>query len=451
MEHLAAAAPMLAAAGAAVIAGALLTAQPRLAFVLVCAPVLLLLLTTALARLLVVSFGALLTFQASSDLSMLKTAYSVCVLFSFVGALVSLSKHRALARGLPERDLGTAAGIMLSLTLLSVVPALVYATPLLDWSRDSFSYLLFGAAPLLAVDYARHVTNRSLTLVFIVCGFIATASFFVSWIARRSTSELEISTLAFSSFLLPVALIAFATAHALRRGARRLAWATVASGVFLALLATGTRSSILAGVAVLVAVTLAPSSLGTRTLGVAAIAATAIGLATVALHGGLATSLIDVEATRGRLATVTSAISNPSDDASLAGRRRQTSTAMGWFERAPLMGVGPGHPLTADYGLGGPDGGYFVDSPVGFLAKFGLLGMASIFVMLALFGRFLAQVGARATPSGLALIAFLATTTAWSFLGTPFDDKGFALAMSLLLALTLQETVAHRPTWPCQR
>lgn len=428
------------AAIVAVLTGALVANRSDIAVVVGFFTLAPLLLVSSHARLVVISFGALVTFQSSSDASTLKTVYFACFLLSVIGAFVSLSKDGALARGLPERRLAAAAGVILALALLSVVPALVYGTPLVDWSRDGFSYFLLGAAPLLAIDYARHVSGRTLTVVFVTSGAIATVSFFVSWIARRGTSELGISAFAFSSFLLPAALIAFAIARVLWPGARRLIWGAVASATFLALLATGTRSSLVAGVAVIVAVALVPTSLGSRVLGVTALAAIALGLGIFVLEGGVASTVVDVQSTSNRLATFRSAATDPHSDQGLQLRRIQTEAAVGLFKDAPVLGIGPGHPIKWSAPLGYRGDGYFVDSPAGFLAKFGILGLVALLAFVWLLGRFLYESRARTTPSGLALIAFLVTTGVWSVLGTPFDDKGTALALSLLLALTLGET-----------
>jgi hypothetical protein len=272
------------------------------------------------------------------------------------------------------------------------------------------------------------------------CGTLATASFFLSWIHRRNTGELAVTGLGFSSFFLSVALISFAVSKTPWPGSRRFGWSAIAALGLLGLVATATRSSLVALVAVIVVLMLAPTSLATRVLGVSALATVTLGLGILALRGGIASDLIDVHRTTTRLATVASALADPASDQGLTGRLHQTHEAMKWFETAPVLGVGPGHPISSDSGL---PGGYFVDSPVGFLAKFGIVGLAGLIGFLSLLGRFLAETKARATPAGLALIAFFTAIIVWSVLGTPFDDKGTALALSFLLALTIQETGIH--------
>ena len=122
----------------------------------------------------------------------------------------------------------------------------------------------------------------------------------------------------------------------------------------------------------------------------------------------------------------------------LQQRRLQTNAALGMFKKAPALGIGPGHPIPWNApGYRSED--YFVDSPVGFLAKFGIIGVVALLAFLILLCRFLRQIRARTTVSGLSLIAFLVTIAMWSLLGTPFDDKGMALALGFLLAMTLRE------------
>ncbi len=432
-------AALLSVAAVAIVVGLLVAEQSRLVLALALVPLFWLLLTSVLTRLLVVSFGALLTFQNTSDVSALKAAYLLCFIVSLTGALLSVGRDGSAAPGRPTRRIAVAGGLMLLLVGLSFVPALLYDTPLIDWSRDGFSYLFFGGSVLLAIDYARHIPTRTLTIVFVSCGALATASFFLSWIHRRGIGELGVTDLGFSSFLLAIGLIAFAVAKTQWPGAHRLHWSVVAALAMLALLATGTRSSLVALVAVVVVLALAPTSLGARALGASVLVTVTIGIGFVALQGGIASDVIDVDKTRARIATVTSAVADPSSDESLRGRRFQTHAAMESFETAPIMGVGPGHPISGS-GYSGAEESYFVDSPAGFLAKFGAVGLVGLIAFLWLLARFLAESKARTTPAGLGLIAFLVTGIAWSVLGTPFDDKGTGLALGLLLALTIQET-----------
>jgi hypothetical protein len=449
-EHLMTAAALLPVAAVAIVVGVLVAEQSRLVLVLAFVPLFWLLLTSALTRLLVVSFGALLTFQNTSDVSALKAVYLLCFIVSLTGALLSLSRDGSTAPGRPTRRIAVAGGVILLLVGLSFVPALLYETPLIDWLRDGFSYLFFGGSVLLAIDYARHIPTRTLTAVFVSCGVLATASFFLSWIHRRGIGELGVTELGFSSFLLSIALIAFAVAKTQWPGSHRFQWSVIAALAMLALLATATRSSLVALVAVIVVLTLAPTSLRARALGASVLVTVTIGVGFLALRGGIASDLIDVEKTRARIATVTSAVEDPSSDVSLRGRRLQTHAAMETFESAPIMGVGPGHPISGS-GYSGTEDGYFVDSPAGFLAKFGAIGLIGLIAFLWLLAQFLAEAKARTTPAGLALIAFLVTGIAWSVLGTPFDDKGTGLALGLLLALTIQETrilKTHRPDVP---
>ena len=430
---------VLGTAAAALLAGVLAAEDSRLALGFAFVPLLWLLLTSAIARLLVVSFGALLTFQSTSDASALKAAYLFCFVVSLTGALLSIRRDRSAAPGHRIRMVIAAGGVILLLVGLSFVPALLYGTPLIDWLRDGFSYLFFGGSVLLAIDYARHISARTLTAVFVSCGALATASFFLSWIDRRGIGEVGTTELGFSSFFLSIALIAFAMAKTQWPGSHRFRWSVVAALAMLALFATATRSSLVAVVAVILVLILAPTSLGARALGASMVVAVTVGIGMLALQGGVASDLIDVEKTSARLATVTSAVTDPSSDQGLQGRRFQTRGAMELFKTAPVMGVGPGHPIPGS-GYSNTTEGYFVDTPAGFLAKFGVVGVIGLLAFLWLLRRFLAESKARATPAGLGLIAFLAAIIVWSVLGTPFDDKGTGLALGLLLALTVQET-----------
>lgn len=421
----------------AVLVAWLATIRPEAAIALAVAPAALFLLTSASVRVVVVVFGALLTFQSSTEVSELKALYFLAVAGSTFAALSSISRH-PLCKA--ERHLATSAFLVFALVIVSAVPMSIFDTPASDWARDSFSYFLFGAALILAIDFSRSVEHRFLTVVFLVCGTVGTLSFLLTWIVRRDTGEVGLDGLGFSSFLLAIALVAYATTRALWPGRYRALSTAGAAAAMLALVGTATRSSAVALVAVGIAVALSPLSAGRRLVAVSTVVGVVIAATVLVISGGVAQRLVDVDRTTERLQTVTAIATDPSRDMSLALRRAQTQASLDQFTTSPLVGYGPGHAIEWRASRGYSGDGYFVDSPAGFLAKFGLLGAGLIALALFSIAKAIVALNARRTVAGTSLIAFAGATLSWSALGTPFDDKGLALAASLMLAMTIQES-----------
>lgn len=429
----------LGAATLAILVGSAAVQEPTLAIAACALPLVGALLVSPGARMLIVSGGALLVFQSSAEVSGTKSAYLGLYVVALTGAIGALLLRAVPNRRSPEHLLLATGTLFIALSAVSLIVSRMYGVPLTGWARDVFPYLMFGAAPLFAIDFARGLSRRVLMVTSVSVAAFATASFFLAWIDRRGTAVFDAERLGFSSFLLAASLVTLCAAHALWPGAQRYAWAALGAISFLALLATGTRSTLVTGVGVGVALLLAPTTPRARLAGGLALACAVLGLGVLGVKGGLVQNVVDFEATTQRLSTFTSAVADPASDQSLALRQAQTRAALALFEEAPLTGSGPGHPIEWNAGRGYFGRTFFVDSPAGFLAKFGLLGLTVLAFVCVLVVRFITITCARNGPSGLALIAFLSTVTVWSTLGTPFDDKGLSIAYTFLLALTIQE------------
>jgi hypothetical protein len=147
-----------------------------------------------------------------------------------------------------------------------------------------------------------------------------------------------------------------------------------------------------------------------------------------------------------RLASVTRVTSDPVASQSLTERVTQSRVAWKSFAGAPLDGVGPGHNYVWRDQVDQLHIGSAMDTPVLFLAKFGLLGIGFLF-LAGYWGReFVRTLGTRrrGEPARLALIGYSAFWLLFLPLGLPLEDKGFALAMILLTALAIVERLDAR-------
>lgn len=419
------------AAFASIAIGILSTVEPVLALAPLGLLVGLLLATDARFRLPFVVFGGLAALQSSAQLNAAKGAY-------FAGAAIAVTAAYMTYRRAPREGgfdkLVAASGVFSLGVILSGAVAGLNGTTISEWARDSVAYLLAGSAPLLAVDAARSLSQRTLVILFSAAGSITAIAFAVEWIERRGFAELSISRVAFSSFLFAAALFCYTVARALARDERGARWMLLSGVVFSLLLVTGTRSTLLLLVSPLVLV-LGSKNRTATILRFALVVPAAALVAVIASQGVAGAVGIDTEIMTSRLSTVGAAVSAPGEDQSYAERLAQTRSAWEAFVDEPVFGVGPGSRFawSTSFGPGKPT--YRLDTAASFPAKFGLVGLA---LLLLVVFRYLAVVRgalARSVPAQ-ALMAFLATVLVWTLLGSPFEDKGFSFGLMFLLALT---------------
>jgi len=129
-------------------------------------------------------------------------------------------------------------------------------------------------------------------------------------------------------------------------------------------------------------------------------------------------------------------------DNSYVERIAQTAASWDAFRSSPIMGTGPGKPIVwLDY-TNEVHLSTTVDSSVSFLAKFGLVGLvAAGFLVVGYVGTMRALRARTRAPTitQLALVGFGAVAGAWSLVLNPYEDKGFAIALILLLTVAARE------------
>ncbi len=166
-------------------------------------------------RLIVFVFGGLLTLQNSDALSLPKVFYLV-VRGAVVGAAVwsvrdLWSDHRS-----PEWPWVVSSALFVALLAVSLPVALLGGTSPVSWLRDASTYGLFAAAPIMAFDARRASSTRDLTSLSMVAGLLASVSFAVEWFARRSILALPFDRLVLPSGQVASALFIVGVAWACR-------------------------------------------------------------------------------------------------------------------------------------------------------------------------------------------------------------------------------------------
>ena len=410
------------------------------------APVLLLLtlplVLSARARYVVVVFGALFVFQSSDELTNTKLLYLYALGVSFGAVLVRLP---ALSRTPAFRDLTPMfrASLMLFAVVAVSLPVSAFNdVPQKMWLRDVAPYVMVACAPLFALDAQASLSGRTLRRILVIAGTIGTLGFTAQWLSNRGIADLpDFLEVGLPTILLAATLFAYGISVLLQGDRQRLAWALLTSAVLAMLLTTGTRTSFVLLAAPLAIVFGTRHRLTQRSVRVLVGAPLLAVLVFLGAQAVVTVTNADREALAART-TLLFDTGDRSTDQSYIDRLAQTDAAWEAFLSSPVVGTGPGKPIVFETLFEGQQATPSVDSPVSLLTKFGLMGiLAAIATVLGYIGTLRAlraRTGVR-TIAQLALIGFGAVVAAWTLLLNPFEDKGFALGLMLLLAVGARE------------
>jgi len=396
------------------------------------------LLFSARARIVFIVVGGLFVFQSSDQLSPPKLYFLMGAGVCVAGAL---RRYRRMAHDPARSDIepllvaSRAFGLLI---LVSLFVAMAYGTPQKAWLRDAAPYLLFAVAPLIAYDAKTAWSHRALRRLLVFAGLLGTAAFAAQWLSNRKI--VDTSNFALPTFLLGAALFAYAMAIVLEGERQRLRWLVLASGILAGLLATGTRSSLILVAAPIAIIVGARRHFARRSIRFAIVIPAVALLVILGVQTLISVTGADRQAFASRIDLLRH--TGTSSDQSYTDRLAQTQAAWDAFEDAPLLGVGPGHLFEWVDPSGNELSVTVVDSPVEYLAKFGLLGLWPLLVLAWAVGRTLRLLRVRAgerTVGQLAIVGLAGAFVSWWALGVPFNDKGFASGFMLLLAVALSE------------
>ena len=398
-----------------------------------------LLLVEGRARTVFVLLGGLFALQGAGGVGSQKQAFLAVFGSAFVGALLNVWKLRRTAAYDLARPLIGASIAFAGLAFISLGIANRHGTTKVDWLRDVTPYLLFASVPVFALDAQAVFARRALVRLLVALGSIGSLSFAVVWLQRRGIASLPLTHLGLASVLAPAALFAFAMAVALHESAHRTRWLVLAGGIMSLLVSTGTRSTLVLLVAPLAIAAASRRRRATRTFRLAAIAPVAVGLALLFTIGIVVASGADAGLLRQRVSLL-AASGSAKSDASANDRRQQAQIAWGVFKSSPIFGVGPGHLFEWTPQGGQPRSSFVLDTPLTFLAKFGIAGLIVLAFVVARFWRFVRRLTrnvAEPLVTNLALTGYLGVVVASATLAPPFEDKGLSFALILLVALSL--------------
>jgi hypothetical protein len=393
------------------------------------------LLERPLARLVFVVVGGAAVLGASDTLS---TGEIVYVLGSGLVVGMALLRMPSLRGSKAYAEIRFV--LYLSLTfgayvLFRSVLAISIGVSPSDVLRESASLLLFAFIPLLALDAGTGSRPKQIKAIFVVISLSATVSYALIWLSRRGLSTFTTETIGLVGGL-PAALFCYVSAGFLL-GRRRLLWAVAASGVLALILLGGNRSGLIVLCGVLAIALVGRRGRSLRILRLAVTGSLVAILAVITL-GYTARGLgVDTSVLSSRYESVLRPSGLISDQA-VDVRLTQTRAAWDVLQEQPILGAGPGYafiwtdPLTRL-----PRTSPYIDSPLQFPAKFGAVGVVFWLGLLFAYGSLLIRITRSPNLYRAALLGFGAVMAAWSFVGSPMEDKGGALGLLLLIALSL--------------
>ncbi|WIB67968.1 hypothetical protein DEI93_02690 [Curtobacterium sp. MCBD17_035] len=392
--------------------------------------------------------GAFIVFQTSDGISASKLVYFVGVAFAFI---VSLVRLRPVLRdgGLQTFRVGVLAalgflGWMIMVTLPYSVA--VRGIPVTNWLRDAATYLLISAGVVIGAEAASSVTRYAARFMTVGLGLIAAFGFASRWIQARGfgSGDSNSGSSLLSSLAGLTLAVGLAFALALVGRGIRIWWLALGIALLLSVLVTGTRTGVVY-ILVLVGVIGKRSSHAVPLpKAVMAIAVTAAGsLLALPVAGALFSSQTFVET---RLRSIVTTLQNGfASDQSGAVRTRAYEYAATIWHSHLLLGQGFGATFP-DPSTGGPGTAFQLDTPLTYLAKFGLLGcMALLGTLVLIYCALLRRsVGVKPVVEQTAVRGALFILIGILPLGVPTEDKGFSVTMCLAFILVGSAIRAER-------
>jgi hypothetical protein len=427
--------------------GALLVAATVAAGVVVSRAVLLVIpagaalyaLTRPWGRIVWLVAGGFTVFQSSDGFSAPKLVYLAGVAVSLLVALYRLSAPSTRSRTAPFHSALVGAGVLGAVVVVVGVAQLLRgAAGLTDVARDGLTYALIAAGAVIGIDAGGALATSTVRRLAVLTGAAASLSFAVTWLGRRHATTLDAAQFALSS--MELLAFGFCAAYGAAIAGPRIRWGLAMLAALFAgsALVTGSRTALALAAAIPAA--WAPGGRGPKPRRIVAVGASVLLLVPAVLLA-IGSRVVDAGFLAGRLVAATTVLDHGfAADLSGAIRARAYAYAIDAFHASPWFGQGIGATYPSPYpGRGGV--GYELDTPALLHAKFGVVGgvvvvVSIVLMLLPTFSRgTLAALEARTVGR-----AFAAVNVVMIPFGLQIDDKGFALAVALLLAWLVAET-----------
>lgn len=387
-------------------------------------------------RVAVFVFGCMLTLGSAGPIAEAKPFYLAFVSVTAVYSVHLITRTEAFESRTTRFAL-TGAGVVAGSVVLAAVRGLASGAAPALVVRDGFTYWLIVCGIAVGIEIGHSVSRRFIVVLAVLTCSFGAVSFAVHYLNARGVTALAIDQLGLPSMM----LLAFGVPFALVQGAGRsrvrplwLFWGLLLIGCILV---TGSRSG-------LVLFTAFIGVIGSQVSGGVSVRRTAvIGVIGLAILFVGAKPVVDAVTTPGFyesrvVATQRVMTSGVGADGSGVMRERALSIALGEWRKSELVGVGFGHEFASPAADAGPVL-FQIDTPSLYLAKFGLVGTALLWLGVGLVVGPLMwrRVGDRRASGEVTHVvrgAICVWTAATAF-GAITEDKGFALGLMLIVML----------------
>lgn len=406
------------------------------------------LLTTSLGRMLMLCFGILVMFGSSVFSAPVRSLFTIML---FVGLpLAGLSiLQRARSTAINLRGYWIPIFFLFGVPFLYLFVAAFYATDLVMWIRDATTFVLIPVSVIYGLDAGLSVRSITLQRIFTMVGLVGGLGYLLTWLAFRGQVQIPGGVPLLSSSMLVVPVISMCLAlYFTSSSRRRYVWAAIAAILVLLLAGAGGRSALLyLGATLLVGVAVA-----TRARGGLPRLAIFLVVAAIVVSGfyKIYASFVGPQFLSGRFDWFAEASWEAiTEDASGQDRVRAYSIMWNSFLEKPLLGNGFGYSYPSVSATGIEL--FTLDSPLVYLAKFGLMGAAVVFLSLA--GVVAATVKqSKHSPHRLRVVLMnVSAVAAWVAIlpsGAPTEQKGFGVGLAILVTMSVawNRESSWRPT-----
>lgn len=412
--------------------------------------------SSAQARFMAFVIGGLAVFGVVGGINTPKLGYLAAMAVAAGVSLLAPPVLSVLANGgstrsqlklLPydplEKSLRAGAGFFLGAALFAALVGLANGASPVDVSRDGVTYVMLGLAVPVGMNAARGFSPRAIRRIIFVATAISSVSFMVKTSSLRGVSHIPAAHLLLGSIALVSIGVAVALSRAISNRHEAFAWLQPAALIGPILL-SGTRT----GLALFAAIFSGFANGGYRIGRVMRLAVILAFLAVILVYAlsSFGSRFVDSSFLSSRVSSISTILSSGiSSDKSGVSRQGQYDFASAYFHQSPILGQG--------FGMISEKGGvrdstsvsYYLDTPLLYLAKFGLVGtgmlLAGIVSILRAPWR-TALVGDGGRESRAVCVGLGAILIASLPLSAVTEDKGFMMALGMLAALLVANLLA---------
>ena len=378
---------------------------------------------SAPARLLAFLIGALWTLGGEAEIGLGKIVYGALTILLGILSAINLGSSNKWQNLKIRKPLL----VLVIFLVLAIVGALLNQSQndVISFMRQFVLYTMLVSGPIVALDAAAEISRRNVILLIAALGILSSLSFLIDWVSRRGVTNLDFSRFALATMLLPAACfpILILEGYFARSAFRRILGISAGATIPTFLLLSGTRSAlaVLSGLIVLGGKRVR-QKVPIVSLLFLSFAVFLISLIFITFLGPV--FLKDGSFLSQRFSSLGLFLSGSGEqDLSFGYRALQYQQALEVIGKSPFFGSGLGFPIS-----------YTLDTPLITPVRVGLSGtLTATLLLLSIFKQLLSLENAgKGTRGRTAALSFAITLVAFIPFGSPFEDRGLSLALTVI-------------------